>query len=107
MGMDVIGVNPTNDRGSYFRNNVWWWRPLADFICNNYGEIASACENWHSNDGDGLDAEMSKSLAQSLTADLGNGKVAQGGGQQPEAHHRAAHRGGGFPEGEFQSGVGN
>ena len=23
--------NQTN-KGYYFRNNVWWWRPLADYI---------------------------------------------------------------------------
>jgi hypothetical protein len=75
MGMDVYGVKPKNEKGEYFRNNVWWWRPLADFICNNYGEIASGCESWHSNDGDGLDAELSKSLALSLKEDLSNGTV--------------------------------
>ena len=75
MGMDVIGINPTNERGEYFRNNVWWWRPLADFICNNYGEIASGCEDWHSNSGYGLDAKSSKSLALSLKTDLANGTI--------------------------------
>lgn len=75
MGMDVIGVNPKNEKGSYFRNNVWYWRPLADFICNNYEDIASGCEYWHSNDGDGLDEPLAESLAWSLKIDLENGKV--------------------------------
>jgi hypothetical protein len=26
MGMDVYG-----ESGNYFRNNVWWWRPLANY----------------------------------------------------------------------------
>ena len=41
MGMDVFGNNPRNKEGEYFRNNVWWWRPLADFILECYPEIAS------------------------------------------------------------------
>ena len=40
MGMDVYGENPKNEKGEYFRNNVWWWRPLGDFVCSNYEEIA-------------------------------------------------------------------
>ena len=27
--------------GSYFRNNVWWWRPLWDCICNICSDILS------------------------------------------------------------------
>ena len=22
----------TSQSGTYFRNNVWWWRPLADYV---------------------------------------------------------------------------
>jgi hypothetical protein len=75
MGMDVYGVKPKNEKGEYFRNNVWWWRPLADFICNNYDDIASGCESWHSNDGDGLDGALAESLAWSIKEDIANGKV--------------------------------
>jgi hypothetical protein len=28
MGMDVIGRNPSEDCGQYFRASVWMWRPL-------------------------------------------------------------------------------
>jgi hypothetical protein len=28
MGMDVIGRNPKNKTGEYFRANVWSWRPI-------------------------------------------------------------------------------
>jgi len=31
MGMDVYGNNPTSEKGEYFRNNVWWWRPLWQY----------------------------------------------------------------------------
>ena len=63
MGMDVYGLNPQlksekpeidfsnateeqrteyfeamdtfeqQNPGFYFRNNVWWWRPLWDYVC--------------------------------------------------------------------------
>lgn len=77
MGMDVIGVNPKNEVGSYFRNNVWWWRPLADFIQEKYPDVYDNCELWHSNDGDGLDGEDSALLASYIRADLANGTVAE------------------------------
>ena len=32
MGMDVFGLAPKEEKGEYFRNNVWWWRPLWDFV---------------------------------------------------------------------------
>lgn len=31
MGMDVVGLDPMNKTGEYFRNNVWYWHPLWDF----------------------------------------------------------------------------
>jgi DnaJ-class molecular chaperone len=77
MGMDVFGKNPKNEKGEYFRNNVWWWRPLADFVCNNYEDIAQHCEHWHSNDGDGLDAEKSQELGERILADVAIGIVAE------------------------------
>jgi hypothetical protein len=32
MGMDLHGKNPTTEEGEYFRNNIWSWGPLADYI---------------------------------------------------------------------------
>ena len=75
MGMDVIGVNAKSDTGSYFRNNVWSWRPLAGFIQETYPEIASQCEYWNSNDGDGLDGKLSVALGKKIHQDIDNGTV--------------------------------
>jgi len=74
--MDVSGSNPTSETGSYFRNNVWWWRPLAEYCLQNHFEIARKCESWHTNSGDGLDADDSKLLARALKEDLRKGIVA-------------------------------
>ena len=76
MGMDVYGKNPTSDEGGYFRNNVWWWRPLADYLLQTYPDLTGECTYWHTNDGDGLSAESATALADALQRDLDNGNVA-------------------------------
>jgi len=76
MGMDIYGKKPTTDKGEYFRNNVWWWRPLADFCIERYAdEVGFDGEGWHFNDGRGLNATKAKKLARLLRDDLDNGSV--------------------------------
>lgn len=75
MGMDVYGKNPTNEVGEYFRNNVWWWRPLADYACYIAPETTAACKHWHTNDGDGLDADGAATLAKELKASIDDGRA--------------------------------
>ena len=75
MGMDVYGKNATVEVGGYFRNNVWWWRPLADFLTATYPDLTAGCTYWQSNDGDGLDAAGALALADALDRDLANGRV--------------------------------
>ncbi|WP_448812057.1 hypothetical protein [Agromyces bauzanensis] len=77
MGMDVYGNAPTGEVGSYFRNNVWWWRPLAEFVTESFPEQTEGCTYWHSNDGDGLDGEGAIALADALDAALASGAVAE------------------------------
>lgn len=77
MGMDVFGRKPTAEVGKYFRNNVWWWRPLAELCLKLAPDICAACERWQSNDGDGLDADGALALAQILDARLEDGTVAR------------------------------
>lgn len=77
MGMDVFGVAPRNETGEYFRNNVWWWRPLWDY-CEQViqkHELPLHVEYAQSNDGDGLDDEGAKLLAQALTIELDSGQT--------------------------------
>lgn len=75
MGMDVNGKNPDSKVGEYFRNNCWYWRPLARYCCEVAPAITAACTYWQSNDGDGLDAEGSKALAAELRKRLDSGEV--------------------------------
>lgn len=66
MGMDVIGrKNPD----AYFRNNVWWWRPLWDY-CNTVAPHLCGKVNGHFNDGDGLDEEDALELAEILKGEI-------------------------------------
>jgi hypothetical protein len=77
MGMDVYGKAPTAPTGEYFRNNVWWWRPLAAYVCEGAPDITSACQYWQSNDGDGLNAAESLRLADALEAEITSGRCAE------------------------------
>jgi len=77
MAMDVNGKNPTSKVGEYFKINVWWWRPLADY-CNMVApDICDACIYWHSNDGDGLDGKDSVALADAIQAEIDSGRCQQ------------------------------
>ena len=73
MGMDVYGKNPTNESGKYFRNNVWYWRPLAIYVCDIAPDITKHCEHWQSNDGDGLNKTHSMKLAAKIRENLASG----------------------------------
>jgi hypothetical protein len=74
MGMDVYGKNPRSEEGKYFRNNVWAWRPLADYACEVAPQITSACKYWQSNDGHGLDDAGAIALADVLQAEVDSGQ---------------------------------
>ncbi len=76
MGMDVYGKKPTDETGKYFRNNVWWWRPLADYCCEVAPAITAKCQHWQTNDGDGLGKRDSLKLADVLKAKVAEGHTA-------------------------------
>ena len=40
MGFDLYSLgNHKNENGEYFRNNVWGWRRLAEFVCEKTGVV--------------------------------------------------------------------
>ena len=61
--------------GYYFRNNVWWWRPLADFVLWLADEELSDKdrEGWHSNGGHRVDEKTAKVIAELLEASIDEG----------------------------------
>ena len=65
------------NKGMYFRNNCWWWRPLWDFCYNVAPELISD-ELWssgHHNDGAGLDAKDAKLIGNRLLQQIREGKT--------------------------------
>ena len=74
MGMDVYGKNPD----TYFRANVWSWRPIVDLTDIFLDAIKGSryedrfkinTEDWHYNDGAGLDnQDQCNLLARGLEA---------------------------------------
>lgn len=75
MGMDVYGTNPSDQKGEYFRANVWFWRPLWGLVEDLYSEYAEKVPNAHYNDGDGLNSEDSYALALLFKRDIENGTL--------------------------------
>lgn len=73
MGMDVYGISPTKEKGEYFRNNVWWWRPLWDY-CE---EVYPPCQDvsGQTNDGEGLDSEQARELGGILLREISLGNT--------------------------------
>ena len=54
--------------GYYFRNNVWWWRPLWNYCYQVADDIIDekTYESGHHNSGAGLDADGAKALGNRL-----------------------------------------
>ena len=71
---DECGQYEDDNPGYYFRNNVWWWRPLWDF-CHAVSDVVDdeLHDNGHCNDGAGLNAEDSIKLAIDLDTAVLNG----------------------------------
>ena len=60
MGFDVYGMDPQTEKGHYFRNNVWFWRPLWQLICEECNDILTKkqMESGCYNDGVEVSAEQ-------------------------------------------------
>jgi hypothetical protein len=77
MGMDVYGVTPKSSKGEYFRNNVWYWRPLWDYVESCGLLTPEEAEYGHSNDGFLIDASKAELIADVLDSRLRSGEVAE------------------------------
>lgn len=76
MGMDVVGKKPTGAAGEYFRNNMWYWRPLWDWCMHIAPELLAEV-NGHYNDGEGLDADGAAQLARIIRSHIDDGRAQQ------------------------------
>ena len=63
--------------GHYFRNNVWWWRPLAQYVLQLMGNEFTEDEkaSWHHNDGFEVSEEQARKIADRLEQELKTKRV--------------------------------
>ena len=63
--------------GVYFRNNVWWWRPLWTFVCDHFATVLydDDCERGNYNDGHLIDEDKAMRIGVGLTAMLKDGTI--------------------------------
>lgn len=59
-----------NNPGFYFRNNVWWWRPLWNYVCDTCSWILDDedMERGHDNGGHEISEEKADAIANTLFA---------------------------------------
>lgn len=73
MGFDIYGIEPKNEAGEYFRNNIWWWPRLWDFCCLIAPKLTGEDQKCGSfNDGHLIEGEKHKSLVANLKKALEN-----------------------------------
>lgn len=74
MGYDLYGKKAVSDKGDYFRNNVWWWRALSDYVLL---VCALPERGWHENGGHEVKEKTALEIANTLDSLLANGAVAR------------------------------
>lgn len=79
MGFDLYSTGKhTSEKGEYFRNNVWHWRRLADFVVEQTGVIEEQDkEHWQFNNGHEVSGEVAKQIAQQLKHLIKDGTVSK------------------------------
>ena len=79
MGFDLYSTGKhKNAKGEYFRNNVWHWRRLADFVCDQTGVIEEEDKKyWQSNDNHEVSGETAMQIAKQLRALIKDGTVSK------------------------------
>ena len=73
MGFDLNGLNATSERGEYFRNNNWYWRPLANYVVDHCAVDPE--DVWFYNSGHTVPAEQARAIADTLDSLLASGQV--------------------------------
>ena len=76
--------------GVYFRNNVWWWRPLWQFVCERFDDILTEqdMERGCYNDGHEITVDKAMKIGIDLTCMLEDGTI-QAYNDQYEAEMKA------------------
>ena len=77
MGFDLTAQDPQTEEGSLFRNNIWYWRPLWEFVymyCQEEIE-RDLYESGHMNDGALVPSETAIKIGTKLQALILDGTV--------------------------------
>ena len=82
--------------GSYFRNNVWWWRPLAELIIDKCSDLITheQARDLHNNSGRQFGKGTSIAIANRLQSLIDNGyvddleKSIKANSKKAEAHNK-------------------
>ena len=74
---EELGKYEEANPGVYFRNNVWWWRPLWRFVCERFDDILTEqdMERGCYNDGHEIPADVAMEIGVELTVMLESGRV--------------------------------
>jgi hypothetical protein len=76
MGMDLLGLDAIDEKGQYFRNNVWWWRILYEYCVDFHLQyLGEDPEHGYYNSGYTINNDNATKLGLALLQDLKNGKV--------------------------------
>ena len=62
MGFDVYGMDPQTEKGHYFRNNVWYWRPLWNLICDECNDILTENQMASGSYNDGVEVSAKQAI---------------------------------------------
>ncbi len=73
MSFSLIAEVPEKKEISIFNRSAWIWHPLWEYVEKYHPSFGSKVKYGHSNDADGLDGELSKSLGLELEKDLESG----------------------------------
>ena len=86
MGFDIHGLRHKSETGEYFQNNVWGWRPLWQYVCEQSQDILTTEEQdaGESNDGYRISEEKARLIATRLLELLRDGSVRKYGRERQE-----------------------
>jgi len=74
MGFDLYGLKPNGQNGEYFRNNVWWWRPLWDYVVDIV-DLKGEAKKGESNSCYRLSDKKAKKIAEILKREIKEGNT--------------------------------
>ncbi len=77
MGFDLYGIAARSERGKYFRNNIWWWRPLADYVLARVDVPPSQRKDWETNSGQRVSGKTALRIAETLGKLIAEGETAR------------------------------